>query len=267
MALQKVSIISELPFFTGNRRHNETAFTPSIDARTFLRTLEAHFVSSNIVSDDQKRSIFFSHIDKTRGDAAFFFNCYAGKPKAEATWEDVKRDFLTIYPAFGVTDLRQAAKMFMETLLTEKNIFCDMTQLETTARAVAEAYLSSELITEGEFDAQTRIPLKTEGQAATTTSTPSGSSPARRTGVTLLALLHNFAMHFIVSSQAHNKVYDKLVTFGPRKPSTSFMAETVKLAERRKLLTKPRTRTEVKEQVWKISTTKKPEVPRRPKNN
>ncbi len=261
MALQKVSIISELPFFTGNRRPNEPAFTPSIDARTFLRTLEAHFISINETDDNKKRNIFFSHIDKTRGDAAFFFNCYAGKPKAEATWEDIKRDFLTIYPAFGVTDLSQAAKMFLNSELTEKNMFCDMTQLEMAARAVAEAYLNAELINEGEFNAKTKIPPKAAG---TSTSSETGSS--KQPGITLLSPLHNFAMHIIIGARTHNKVYEKLGAFGPRKASTRFMAETVKLAEKRKLMATPKTRNDVREQVWKISTPKKAEAPRKSRN-
>ena len=78
MALNQLTVLIEMPRFTGNPKPGETAFKPDIDARTFMRTVENYYSQNNVTSDEKKLHILFSLIDKKRGDAIRFLTCYAG---------------------------------------------------------------------------------------------------------------------------------------------------------------------------------------------
>ena len=66
--------------------------------------------------------------------------CYAGR---DVEYEDVREEFLEMYPALARTEFRYAAKSLLATNVSKPNHFCGMTRLETHARALTEAYLSS----------------------------------------------------------------------------------------------------------------------------
>ena len=66
MSLTQITVLQDIPKFTGNPKIGEPKFVPEIDARTFLRTLENHFSNEGITSDEKKLQIFFSLIDKKK---------------------------------------------------------------------------------------------------------------------------------------------------------------------------------------------------------
>ncbi len=257
--VQQITVLTNIPQFTGNPRPGEPSFKPDIDARTFLRTLENHFRQHNITSDVKKIQILFSHIDKQRGDAINFITCYAGQP---VTFDEVKDDLLGMYPSFSATEFKHAARVFLNTKLTDKNIFCAMTALENSSKAVAESYLNHELITEGKFNANSTVNAMTPTQVVADGDPQVPPPPPPRTvPLSLLRILQNYTMHLMVSTQVNPKIYDKTLTsFGPRHSSTKFMAETVKQVEKQKLLTSSKAQTAQEGFIFK---TTQPQVPRR----
>ena len=223
----------------------EPYFKPDLDARTFLRTLENHFTQHGITSDEKKIHIMFSLIDKKKGNAIRLLTCYAGK---KVPFSEIREVFLGMYPAFKITDFRHAAKSYLETKLTTEDMFCGMTTLENASRAAAEAYLNHEPLTRGDFGVNTVLPSSnvardatnqrgsTTTTTATTTETTSTGTTTPAEQITLLDILQNFAMHLKISSQTHNKVYERLHGKGPHFTATKLMSETVKTVEKHKLL-------------------------------
>ena len=105
MTTNQFTILSELPKFTGNPTLGEPSFKSEVDARTFLRSLENYFLNNEITDDAKKVSVLYSLIDKREGDAIRFITCYQGQ---KVTFDELKRDFLEMYPSFTVTDFRSA---------------------------------------------------------------------------------------------------------------------------------------------------------------
>ena len=238
MAVNQLTVINDLPKFAGTPRSGEAHFKPDIDPRTFLRTVENYFLQHSITQDDKKLQVFFSCIDKNRGNAINLVTCYAGKT---VTFEEVKNDFLCMYPQFSATDYRHAAQELLNTKLNLNDIFCGMTTLENVSRAVAEAYIKSEHINKGDFNELTELnlplPVVTNTTTSTDTNAPSLSfftqTPTR---IKAVDLIQNSYMHLFLAAQTPDSVYDKIMAQGPRTPSCKLMAETVRAVEKYKLV-------------------------------
>ena len=138
MALNEVTVLSNLPRFSGFPKFGETT-QEGIDIRTFLRTLENYYTQFNITSDERKLQVLYSHINLDKGDALLAVSSYAGLP---VTYDRVKQQLLQIYPAPNSTNFKQASKNFLHTELIENNMRCGVIHLTNTTRAVVEAYLS-----------------------------------------------------------------------------------------------------------------------------
>ena len=261
-SLQSLTVLSELPTFTGNPRPNEAPFTKSLDARTFIRSLESHFLINNITSDQKKIHILFAHIDKIRGDAVNFVTTHSGE---HFSWEDIKKFFLKSYPGTA-QEFRHAAQRFLETKIDDNYVFYGMTQLQTAARAVTEAYLSNNKLTKDDFD-ETSVISKPNRNQSTTESAPStsggggetsGSQAATTTfvssGIKVKEMLQNFLMHLVVGTQTHHRVYEKLAKMGPHDSSNCFMAEIIAADNKYKTLHLPKkTNTQPEEFIWKTA--------------
>jgi len=287
MAFNQLTVLNDLPRFTGNPRPGEPSFKMEIDARTFMRTVENYFASHSVSSDERKLNILFSLIDKKKGDAIRLLTCYAGKAVA---FEEVKTQFLNMYPSFKATEFQHAAKAMLETNLKLNNVFCGMTSLENTSRAAAEAYLNHEALTKGNFNIKTVLQkagntnvaqpvptappattptADTSASAATTTAASTGSiappiSPATSassatTSILLVDVLQNYSMHLFVATQTHNKVYEKLNAKGPQISSTQFMSDTVKAVEKHKLLYPTKKPERSDDVIWQVN--KRPDNP------
>jgi len=271
MAFNQLTVLNDLPRFTGNPKPGEPSFKMEIDARTFMRTVENYFASQSIVSDERKLHVLFSLIDKKKGDAIRLLTCYAGKA---VTFEEVKTQFLNMYPSFKATEYQHAAKALLETNISHNNVFCAMTSLENTSRAAAEAYLNHEALTKGDFDIKTKLNARaqtvavpststaataaTSATAATTASsagsatTATSATPPSAEPILLVDILQNMLMHLFVSTQTHNKVYEKLNAKGPQISSTQFMADTVKAVEKHKLLYPTKKSERSDDVIWQV---------------
>lgn len=242
--VHQLTVLSDIPKFSGNPKPGETASRPGIDARTFLRTLENYFRQHNITSDDRKLQILYAHIEPTRGDAMNFMNCFVGR---SVSFERVKRDFLGMYPSFKVTDFRHAATAYLETKVESKNVFVSLTALEIASKASAEAYLRFEPLNKGRFNDESYVhedepPAEDEDE-----EDEPGIGP-----ITLVNLLQNYSMHLMLGHFIHPRIYEKfLASLGPDIPSTSLMAETVKQVERHKLTAAPKTQVVKEETIWR----------------
>ena len=261
MATNTLTVLSGLPAFTGNPRPGEPKFTPDLDARTFLRTVENYFLHNNITSDEKKLSVLFSLIDKKKGDGIRLVTCYAGK---KVPFSEVKADFLDMYPMFRQSEFRSAAQALLDTKINDRDSFVSMTVLENSSRSVAESFLSNMELTKGEFGLDTMIDVPSnnspgtiprapppppsqeasadpESSATTSRSTSHDTHPsaiAAGTQIPLVDVIQNLLMHLIISSNTNHKVYKKLQGIGPRNSSTRFMAQTVRECEKHKLLTR-----------------------------
>ena len=169
-----------------------------------------------------------------------------------------------MYPSFKVDDFPHAAKSLLDTQLSP-SMFCGMTTLENTSRAAAEAYLSHQPLTKNDFDQHSliarpptviHVPSASSVTTAASSVTATAAAPVEasvtpRPRIALLDVLQNFAMHLFVSTQTHNKVYEKLHAIGPQEASTQFMADTVRTSEKHKLMY-PKKRLEKNDDViWK----------------
>ena len=155
--VNQVSVLNDLPLFTGNPRTEEKQFTPDIDARTFMRSLENYFLQHNIKSDQRKLQIFSSCIDKRRGDAKRLLSSYVGNGKP---WQSIKKNFLRMYPCIENDQLQEASNKLTNVKIELDNMFMSITQLEEATRHVTEAYLKNEAINKGDFDYYTALPAK-----------------------------------------------------------------------------------------------------------
>lgn len=252
MTMNQITVLHDMPRFTGNPKPGEPAFKSEIDARTFMRTVENYYLQNGVTDDAKKLHILFSLIDKKKGDAIRFLTCYAGKT---VPFSQVREQFLSMYPSFRVTDFPHAAKSLLETSLTPANMFCGMTALENASRAATEAYLTHQELTRGDFDMDTLLPGPNQPNIPPVPTAPSSSQvaavlPSPR--IQLLELLQNYTMHLFVSSQTHPKVYEKLHALGPRNTSTKFMAEAVKTVEKHKLLYPTKKLEKSDDVIWKV---------------
>lgn len=113
----------------------------------------------------------------------------------------MKTEFLSMNPSFQTTEFRHAAKAVLNTKLTASNIFCGMTALENTSRAVAEAYIKNNKLTKGDFHENTELPSTVPPTNPTSTATAGPSTTASATAavqaqrrIKLVDLLQNYTM-------------------------------------------------------------------------
>lgn len=228
-ALTQFTVLQDLPIFTGNPREGEPYFRNEIHIKDFMRAIENYIAHNDIRDDSKKLSILYSLVDKRRGDAQRLVASFAGKV---TSFEDVKQVFLDMYPSPEITNFSNAAKALLDLKITERFVFCAMTSVEAKAQAVTEAYINNTDLSEGQFSMNSVIVNNTNPAAADSTAGPSSPPvPPRSQGLPLVKLLHNFAMHLIISAQLDPKIYKKLQNVGPRKNSTALMAATVKATE------------------------------------
>lgn len=287
--IQQLTVLTDIPTFAGIPRGNED-FVPTVDVRTFLRSLETYFTTNNIVTDEKKLQILYSKIDKEKGDAILILTSYAGEDTVP--FEEIKNELLEYYPAFKFTDLKHAAEAYLANDLTEKDIACSLTTLENTSKAAALAYLAHEPLTKGEFDKRTMVQKysvagtttttattttggssgsSTTTTATTTTAGGSSGSPSTTAGtqtqpstIPLLRILQNSYMHFFLSTQVPQKIYDRYIsTMGPQGSSTAIIAKTTSHMKKRQLEKVPqkqKSKTKSRDEViWK--TTAQPAKP------
>ena len=154
----------DMPLFQGNAKSNEYKFKHEIDENTFLRSVEIYFDQQGITSDEKKMQIFFSLIDKRRGDAIRLITCYAAFLKGK--FEAFKLEFLAMYLFFILDGFKNATQALLSTKLTPEEIICAMTTLENASLVVAVANLKSEILTNGKFNEKTTIELIADMDAA-----------------------------------------------------------------------------------------------------
>jgi len=138
MEVNQFTILNELTRFSGNPKPGQRP-RPSLDLRTFLRSLDNFFANNNITTDRKKIGVFFAQIDKEYGDAVDLMNCYSGRV---ITYEEMVSDFLRAYPSQGTQEFVHAARAVMDLKVSQPTFFSGMTQLEHTTRAAVESYLA-----------------------------------------------------------------------------------------------------------------------------
>ena len=149
---------------------------------------------------------------------------------------------------FTLDEFKHAAQALLSTKLKAEDMFCTMTMLENASLAVAEAYLKSEKLTNGELNEKSNIELLADTDAA---SHSSNNSDAATIPIQLKEVLQNFVQHVFVASQAPGKTYDKVRHIGIRHTSTKVMGETVKATERHALNTIKSQTKKKYEVIWK----------------
>lgn len=216
MASDNLLVLQSLPRFRGNLKpHEKHSPVPYLNVRTFIRALENHFKVHKIEDNEQRLRILVAQVDKTSGDAINLVNCYAGR---DVTFEQVRDDFLSMYPEFKRTEFTHAASSIMTTKIDYPTLFCGMTRLENLTRSLTEAYLSRENVKKLKIDEKTKI-----------------NENDNEVSITCRDLLQNFAMHLLLATQLEEKVYEKISEIDPKIPSTRFMATAVKFAEKAKI--------------------------------
>lgn len=254
----QLTILDGLPTFRGNPRPNEVdTFTPSVNVKTWFRALDNHFLQNDIYSDEAKLRILFAQVDKNSGDALELVSVFCGK---NVTYEEVREDFLSIYPNFVRSEFRHAARSILKLDVHSPTLLLGMTSLETHSRALVEAYLNKPQMTELQlghdcrldrvitdpYDRETRPTVwkttsRLEEEADEHSRTPSPATPPRSREITthtvmLSDVLQNLVLHLFTAAQFKDHIYDKLSTITPLTKSTKFMSMSVQLAEKEKLV-------------------------------
>jgi len=265
-ATNNLIVLNDLPKFAGFPRPGEQPFKSDIEARTFLRTVENYFMQNGIMDDPGRIRILFSLIEKKKGNAINLVTTYAGR---KATFAQVKRTFLNMYPAFSVSEFRHAAKTLSSLKISRASddLFCDMTRLETATRAAAEAYLKNEKRSETFFNEDTIIKKPTsatngtatnaDSATATTAATPASTAASTTPStppvsqVELIDVIQNLLMHITIATFVHHEVYDELINIGPTSPSHDLMSATVRETEKHRLLNGNNPKEPTEEVIWK----------------
>ena len=225
MAVSQLTVLQDLPLFSGNPKNNER-FTSDIDVRTFMRAVENHINRQGITTDEKKLQLFFSFIDKKKGDTIQLITCYTGRKSVK--WDNFKSEFLSYYPSFKIEEFQSAAQALLNINVADETTLCAMTNLENATRAVVEAYLQNESLTRREFGLESKVPTpRSAQQVASSDTTQTTPAPA----LPLIDILQNLVLHIFVANHSHSKVYDKISHYGPRNTSTKFMAEAVRATE------------------------------------
>lgn len=225
MAYNQLTVLNDLPKFSGNSRSHEVNFVQGINVKTFIRTLDNYFVQHQVTDDARKLQILFAQIDKEKGDAIDLVTCYAGK---QISYDDVTKDFIQMYPNFCSTEFKHATKTLLESDINKPTTFSGMTRLENQTQAVAEAYLTKEAMIELGITANSKINIESE-QGSDSEDDEDNSA------ITVLSLLQNYTMHLLMSNQLSCKTYDKVSKITPVTAPTRFMSLAVQAAEKQRL--------------------------------
>jgi hypothetical protein len=111
MEVNQLTVLNDLPKFSGNPRRGEKQGDGGLDVKVFFRTLENYFNRKNITSDSKKIMVMYALIDQHKGDARDLISCYSGK---KVTFKEVENEFLSMYPNFSTTEFRHAARTILE---------------------------------------------------------------------------------------------------------------------------------------------------------
>ena len=133
---------------------------------------------------------------------------------------------------------------------------CAITNLENATRAVVDAYLNNEALTDKEFNKETTLKLgtATAATAATTSTTTTTTTPKTPKPLLLSQVLQNLLLHMFVASNTSTKTYERVAHLGPRTRSTTFSSETVKsLDKQRSISSSKGTHRRPDEVLWKAT--------------
>ena len=233
-ALQSITVVQNLPRFTGNKKPTDINYTPGTDVRTFFRTMENHFLQHGVTRDDQKVQIVSAHISKDCGDAISLMNCYAGR---QISYNTLRTQFLKMYPCFATTNFKHSAKTILSDDINHPTLFQGMTRLEVQSRATIEAYLQQPDVAE-KISQTTKLAVRVHNVPIAPPPPPAenGENLAHQgqplveqiiEGELLYDVLQHFVMHLLMASQLNDKVFDKLNKCGPGTLSTDIMATVV----------------------------------------
>ena len=217
MANNQVQVISDLPKFSGSPRTGERR--EGVDLRSFLRALDNHFASNNIVADDRKLRVLYAHISSHTGDAHHVVSSYAG---CIETYDDIKRQLLNYYPINASTDFNGASHLYFNSTLTEKNLRCDMSSLATRVRALTESYITKKTSVTG-LTMDARVVKEDD------------------TEVPLPNVLNNMLLQIITTLNMPSKVFEKLEVITPEQGPNEFTSQAVNAFD--KYITKKKSRT------------------------
>lgn len=224
MAASQITVLNDLPKFKGDQKPGDTNFQPGINVKTFFRTLDNHFKQQSIDNDQTKLQVLYALIDKEQGNAIDLVTCYAGK---DAQYEDVKSEFMLMYPNFTASEFSYAARTALNNNINDPSIFCGMTKIQTQTQALVESYLS--------HPEMTKVGLLPECEIETVILYPGGGGESGPYTISIQQLLQNFSMHLFTATQLPNSTYDKLAGITPNVSSTRFMSLTVRAAQKQEL--------------------------------
>jgi len=238
MDTNQFTVLNDLIKFSGNPKVGEKP-RPSIDLKTFLRSLESFFANNDITSDQRKITVFFALIDKEYGDAIDLVTCYSG---VDIAYDDLVADFLKAYPTKGAQEFAHAARSLLEARLSNPTFFSGMTRLDMTSRAAVETFLDKPTYAKLGLTVKSTFKVPTVDQDRQSRS----SSPDRdddeedaevaiQQKVKVKDLLQSFAMHLVLASQLDKKAYEKIEGLNCQTPCTKLMATTIEVAEKQRL--------------------------------
>ena len=158
MSVSQLTILQDLPIFSSNPKINES-FTPDISPRVWVKPLENYFSKEGIKDDDKKLTILFSLNDTKKGDAIQLLQIYS--ERKGLTFDQFRTNFLGFYPSMQIEDIQAASKNLLELKLWNATTLCAITNLENATRAVVDAYLNNEALTNKEVNKETTLKIGT----------------------------------------------------------------------------------------------------------
>ena len=242
-----LTVVTGLPHFSGVPRANEPYFKSELTAKNFIEVLENYFSSQLITSEDLKISMFYNMIDHTKGDALTLIPCFKGA--GLKTFLQVKDQFLAFYESGRQTEFQPAAKIFMSINLKD-DTKGNLTKLNTVAKNIAEAYVSSNNFLGKDYDIETIL-------ANETMPYPPGEqrySVGAKGPIKLVDVLQNLLMHTVIAAHTHKKVCEKVGEFGPDTPSTKLMTYTNKIIHDHPIPEMDKVVAKNEDTVWKATT-------------
>ena len=237
MAHRQLTVIDDLPKFTGNPRMGEDLGTRGVDIKNFLRSLDCHIETNRITDNGAKIRLLNSQIDPHRGDAMALMACYAGR---NVTYESICEDFISCYPNFEVSDFKVAARSILSNNL--KNPEHDLTRLENQSRAVVDAYLGRDEMRHLRIgahsvlaDPRPIVEVEVEGPVDRQNRPPAQPEPPR-VEIPLAEVLQNLLLHLFMSNGLPEPVYKNLAKTTPATSSVKFMATAINHTKKERAL-------------------------------
>jgi hypothetical protein len=213
MALNQLTVLANLPTFSGNSKAGEVHDKSSINVETFFKTLNNYFTQNNVVTDANKFKILYFRINMEKGDAVDVLEGYADK---YVTFKEVEADFMSKYLKFTATEFRDAARTMLDSKLDAPANICGMTRLESQSRAVVEAYLHNSAIENQGINGEKRLEAEIEDE----------NQSSR------IYLLQKFCMHLMMSTKLSPKIYEEVAKNTQATSSKKLRLMTVEATER-----------------------------------